>query len=652
MIPRRAPRGRFESLALCAFIGSLLVAIYGLTYSGTFTSDDEHIFVSKAQSLARHGDFEARAAYGNSRLRWLEALPDYRDVEPVQAVLGSLLVRWAHAAGLGAVQALFLMNVFVTAATACVVFSLVLAQGFRPAIATLTALAYGTGTMAWPYAKTYFRDPLAALMLALALACFEFALPGHRSLKGKLAGWGLTAGFLIAGVLVKSTVAVAVLVLPLAAVIRPWRRGAPWRDLALPLTAGLGIVAAGVGLSLAAPPSGPLSRISWPHLSFLLDFFLHAPRHAFWEAVLGPLVSPGKSVFLYSPILLLAVASLALDWRKRWRSMFVPWAVLFGLILLQALFYDDEWWGQTNWGLRFLLPALPPLAVACAPALDRSARWRIVGGVLVVAGILIQIPGLAVSVPGYYGVLAEVQRENAWTLALWQPYHSAILGHWRMLLNGAALNFAWARLWAADPIRVGLIAAGWLTLLCASAGGIFRSLTGSPARRSWLGLLSVALALTAVLPPFAMMVYRLDPAHHADRTAYRSAAALVSSLGSEGDAVLIQGYGSALWGFYLNQSHSPQDWYALPLHFPSPKELDQVLSTGDAAHGLDPSAVALFRGLSSEYRRAWLIAASDGPPGNLALEERWLTANYQAMGEWEYEGQARVTLYSLIGAAR
>ncbi|MEK7276996.1 MAG: hypothetical protein AAB427_06575, partial [Chloroflexota bacterium] len=65
------------------FVFTLLVSIYSLTYSGAFTTDDEHLFVGGAESLARLGDYEAKQAYGNSRTRG-----NIQDVEPGQAVVG------------------------------------------------------------------------------------------------------------------------------------------------------------------------------------------------------------------------------------------------------------------------------------------------------------------------------------------------------------------------------------------------------------------------------------------------------------------------------------------------------------------------------------------------------------------------------------
>ena len=84
------------SLALLLFV--LLVAIYCLTYSGTFITDDEHILTSRTLSLSFDDNVNNSRVYGNSRLFFLSNLsPEYAasamNVEPGQAVLGSILAR-------------------------------------------------------------------------------------------------------------------------------------------------------------------------------------------------------------------------------------------------------------------------------------------------------------------------------------------------------------------------------------------------------------------------------------------------------------------------------------------------------------------------------------------------------------------------------
>jgi hypothetical protein len=64
--------------------------------------------------------------------------------------------------------------------------------------------------------------------------------------------------------------------------------------------------------------------------------------------VVGLLVSPGKGLVFYAPVVLLGLA-LCRDWRL--------WTPLAASVLLHGLMHD--WTGGTGWGPRFLVPVLP-----------------------------------------------------------------------------------------------------------------------------------------------------------------------------------------------------------------------------------------------------------------------------------------------------
>ena len=90
---------RLTLITLICPLGALFAA-YGLTSGGAFTADDEHLFISGAQSLAQWRRLEAPQVYGNSRF-----YKDWRDVEPARPVLGAALVSRGDAQHLGRVQA-------------------------------------------------------------------------------------------------------------------------------------------------------------------------------------------------------------------------------------------------------------------------------------------------------------------------------------------------------------------------------------------------------------------------------------------------------------------------------------------------------------------------------------------------------------------
>ena len=81
------------------FVFTFLFSVYGLSYSGTFSSDDEHIFAASSQNLSRQGNLSIPQVYGNSRLQVLSKMPFYTAVEPGHAIVGAIFVRLADRLG-------------------------------------------------------------------------------------------------------------------------------------------------------------------------------------------------------------------------------------------------------------------------------------------------------------------------------------------------------------------------------------------------------------------------------------------------------------------------------------------------------------------------------------------------------------------------
>jgi hypothetical protein len=126
----------------------------------------------------------------------------------------------------------------------------------------------------------------------------------------------------------------------------------------------------------------------------------------FHEGFLGPLFKPEKSIFLFDPLLLLAIVMLALLW-KRLAPEVRAYAVATLLLLLAYIgFYARyfAWAGDFAWGDRYVSTTVELAALLAVPLLLRfrgnfsKVVWG--GGViLIAASLVIQIASLAFWLP-------------------------------------------------------------------------------------------------------------------------------------------------------------------------------------------------------------------------------------------------------------
>lgn len=95
------------------------------------------------------------------------------------------------------------------------------------------------------------------------------------------------------------------------------------------------------------------------------------------EGLMGPLISPEKSIFLFDPLILLTVLLCLLMWRKfhpEVRTLLLTGYSLCGMYLLfYAKYYD--WSGDWAWGDRFITTPVQLLAMISIPLLLRHRGY-------------------------------------------------------------------------------------------------------------------------------------------------------------------------------------------------------------------------------------------------------------------------------------
>ena len=111
-------------------------------------------------------------------------------------------------------------------------------------------------------------------------------------------------------------------------------------------------------------------------------------------SVWGFLFSPGKSIFLYTPPLVLAVLGLPRFWRSHRRSVLAMLATIAPVVLFYCRF--PSWPGDWAWGPRYAVFAVPVLLLPAIGFLS-AARWpkRSLAAAVLVVGLCVQLLGNA-----------------------------------------------------------------------------------------------------------------------------------------------------------------------------------------------------------------------------------------------------------------
>ena len=215
----------------------------------------------------------------------------------------------------------------------------------------ITALAIGFATFLWPYAKFGFSAPLATLCVLCGTYGVWVGARFNRPIMLMAGGAGIGGALLV-----KHELALLSLPVGLWLVVESrydWRlvvrRG---------LLAGLPVVAA-VLVTLYYNEvrfGNPLDTGYLRDETVLLG--------SFWTGVAGLLFSPGRSVFMYSPVTLAGLVALVALGRRDRPTM----VLLAGEFVVMLCFYASfaHWDGERSYGPRYLLPVVPLLVLPLA----------------------------------------------------------------------------------------------------------------------------------------------------------------------------------------------------------------------------------------------------------------------------------------------
>ena len=389
-----------------ATVFALFLLVYMSTWAGHYASGDGMVKLAWATALVEHqtADIDPGPAVVYSK---------YGIGHSLVAIPAVALAKALEDVGVTSMQAPLYMAIFAVNGALWLALAALYLRDRYPAPQVWMSLALmGLGTIWWPYTKLDFSEPLVATCLLAGFVLVKRAWPAAGLGVASFAGLVKPEAFLL----------VAILVVWWLASLRP--RG---RDrLAI-----LAIVPA-VLVHLAA---ALVRGATWTG-GYAGEYF----STPMLVGLYGLLFSAGKSVFLFSPALLLAMVAAPRFARtpEARLDVFFFAAVFISQLLLYAAWWD--WSGDDAWGPRFMIPGT---MLMCLPVVALASA-RLLSSWVLAAGVAVQLLAV-IPAPLEYVLLVRAQTMERRQLfaggsarldfedVRFNPRYSQIAAHWVLL---------------------------------------------------------------------------------------------------------------------------------------------------------------------------------------------------------------------------
>ena len=353
-----------------------LLLFYGITARGKLQASDEAAVFASGVSLATHGHLAI------DDLQWLqdhvnigERGPDghlYTKYFPGNIFGVALIYKltaqpndqpyvWARelaSSATGASWALRVNALWGAIGMTSLLFLLKRYFDWRTVIATV--LLIGICSDWWYQSRGLFSEVGAGAFLITGLCLLAYDKPYASS----------------------TALAVSILFRPTNILALPVWAVSAWRKPRAAIGSALIVIAAGAFLCW----------FNYIRFGSILNFGYASERFGgpFLKNLEGVLFSPGRSPFVYSPILVLAIPGTWLLLRKQ------PILALICLVVIAAYVFTVarlfNWAGGTSWGARLITPTVPLCGVLLAPTVDYIWKNRL----LAAAALLLGFAGFSV----------------------------------------------------------------------------------------------------------------------------------------------------------------------------------------------------------------------------------------------------------------
>jgi hypothetical protein len=394
-------------LRLSLRVFALFAAVYLCTWAGHYTTGDGAVKIAWAKAML----FGHSAETGSTQNAVYSKYGIGHTLLAVPPLAAAYFIQ--KTTGVRCEATLYTLMFIVNGALFLALVAFYLAHFYPARAVWLTVWIVGLATIWWPYTKLDFSEPLVLTIAFLGFLIMRFSHPAV----------GLAVVAFTLAIRLDSVAIVGPMIL--------------WYLLANPRVRSL------IRIAISLAPAVALVLLAnYIRYHSVLDQGYTGERFSnpFLLGLYGILLSSGKSIFLFSPPLLLGV----LGWKRfaqRTEIRSDAWLFL-GICIAQIVLFA-KWWDWSSddaWGVRFVLPGVILMCIPMVTMLER----RLILIPVVCLGVLVQLLPVAVGGLDYLMLIRSqpVQRQALYVAGRnridfvdvrFNPDYSQIRGNWILL---------------------------------------------------------------------------------------------------------------------------------------------------------------------------------------------------------------------------